>query len=59
MLLPLLQLVGTALLLSTGGATIKLTHLASWQIACFRSLIAVLSLLALIPETRSHWTRKT
>ena len=59
MLLPRLQIVAAALLFSTGGAAIKLTHLASWQIACFRSLIAVVALLALIPETRRQWTRMT
>jgi len=59
MLIPRLQLVGAAILFSTGGAAIKLTHLASWQIACFRSLIAAIALLLLVPETRIKWTRKT
>lgn len=59
MLIPRLQLVGAALLFSTGGAAIKLTHLASWQIACFRSLIAVIALLIFVPETRVKWTSKT
>jgi drug/metabolite transporter (DMT)-like permease len=59
MLIPRLQLVGAAILFSTGGAAIKLTHLASWQIACFRSLIAAIALLLLVPETRVKWTRKT
>src|SRR5882724_8372010 len=58
MLLPRLQLVGAAILFSTGGAAIKLTHLASWQIACFRSLITAIALLVLVPETRSKWTPK-
>ncbi len=59
MLLPRLHLVGAAILFSTGGAAIKLTHLASWQIASFRSLIACLALLALVPETRSRWNLQT
>ena len=59
MVIPRLQLVGAAVLFSTGGAAIKLTHLASWQIACFRSAIAVAALLLFVPETRSKWTRMT
>ena len=59
LLLPRLQLVGAAILFSTGGAAIKLTHLPSWQIACFRSLIAVIALLVLVPQTRVNWTPRT
>lgn len=58
-LIPRLQLIGAAVLFSTGGAAIKLTHLAGWQIACFRSLIAFVALLILVPETRRRWTRQT
>ena len=58
-MLPRLQLIGAALLFSTGGAAIKLTHLAGWQIACFRSLVAFVALIALVPETRrTRWTAK-
>ena len=59
MVIPRLQLIAAAILFSTGGAAIKLTHLPSWQIASFRSLIATIALLALVPETRVKWTRKT
>jgi drug/metabolite transporter (DMT)-like permease len=58
-MLPRLQLIGAALLFSTGGAAIKLTHLSGWQISCSRSLIAFLALIALIPETRVKWTART
>lgn len=58
-LIPRLQLIGAAVLFSTGGAAIKLTHLAGWQIACFRSLIACVALMILVPETRRRWTRQT
>ncbi|HEY3740075.1 MAG TPA: DMT family transporter [Bryobacteraceae bacterium] len=58
-MLPRLQLIGAAVLFSTGGAAIKLTHLASWQIACFRSLIAFVALIAFVPETRVRWTPMT
>jgi drug/metabolite transporter, DME family len=58
-LLPRLEILGAAVLFSTGGAAIKLTDLASWQIASFRSAIAVAALLLLVPETRRGWTRAT
>jgi len=39
-------------LFSTGGAAIKACSLSSWQIACFRSGIAALSVALLLPEAR-------
>ena len=56
-LTPRLQLLAAALLFSTGGAAIKLTHSTSWQIASFRSAIAAIALFLLLPESRSGWTR--
>lgn len=47
-----LQLLGAALLFSTGGAAIKATTLTSAQIAGFRSGIAVLAVLAVVPAAR-------
>jgi drug/metabolite transporter, DME family len=47
-----LALAGAALLFSTGGAAIKVTALTSWQTAGFRSLVAALALMALLPEAR-------
>ena len=44
----LLVLAG-AVLFSTGGAAIKLCGLTSWQVASFRSAVAVLALLWLTP----------
>jgi drug/metabolite transporter (DMT)-like permease len=46
------------LLFSTGGAAIKATSLASWQVACFRSGVAALALLILVPATRAGWSRR-
>lgn len=43
-----------ALLFSTGGAAIKLATLSPAQIACFRSGIAALVLVALAPEARAR-----
>ena len=50
-----LQLVFAALLFSTGGAAIKASTLTGWQIASFRSGIAALTLLLLVPATRRGW----
>ncbi len=44
-----LQVVAAALLFSTGGAAIKATSLGSWQVAGFRSGIAALTLVVLLP----------
>jgi DME family drug/metabolite transporter len=48
-----------AFLFSTGGAAIKLTSLTAWQVAGFRSGIAALTILALIPGSRRNWTWRT
>ncbi len=53
---PRLQLVAAAVLFSTGGAAIKACALSSWQIASFRSGIAAITLIALLPATRRRWT---
>jgi drug/metabolite transporter (DMT)-like permease len=44
------------LLFSIGGAGIKACHLTSWQVTSFRSGIAAVTLLALLPEGRRGWT---
>ena len=48
-------ILGAALLFSTGGAVIKATSLSGWQVACFRSGIAALTLLLLMPAWRRWW----
>ena len=47
-----IQVLAAALLFSTGGAAIKSIELTGWQIACFRSGVAVLVLLAVLPGRR-------
>lgn len=47
-----LQLLGAAALFSTGGAAIKATALASVQVACLRSLVAALAIVAMVPAAR-------
>ena len=54
-----LRLVLAAILFSTGGAAIKATTLTAWQVAGFRSGIAALALLLLLPESRRGWTWRT
>jgi drug/metabolite transporter (DMT)-like permease len=50
------ELLAAAVLFSTGGAGIKATALTSWQVASFRSGIAALALLLLLPATRRNWS---
>lgn len=51
-----LQLLGAALLFSTGGAAVKATDLDAWQVAGFRSAVAGLAIFLLMPEARRGWT---
>ena len=51
-----LQVLGAALLFSTGGAAIKATTLTAWQVAGFRSAVAAAALLLLVPAARRAWT---
>jgi drug/metabolite transporter (DMT)-like permease len=58
-LLARLELLGAAILFSTGGAVIKGTSITAWQVAGCRSLIAALALLALLPAARRRWRLST
>ena len=51
-----LEIIGAALLFSTGGAAIKATTLNAWQVAGFRSGVAAIAILLLIPGARRNWT---
>ncbi len=51
-----LQLLGAALLFSTGGAAIKATTLTAWQVAGFRSAVAAVAIFLLVPAARRGWT---
>jgi len=57
--LPRLQLALTGILFSTGGAAIKACTLDGWQVAGFRSGLAALTLLVLIPAARRAWCKLT
>ncbi|MBL8293540.1 MAG: DMT family transporter [Bryobacterales bacterium] len=47
-----LQVLGAALLFSTGGAAIKATDFNNWQVAAFRSAIAAAAILLFLPAAR-------
>ncbi len=51
-----LEVVGAAVLFSTGGAAIKACQLGGWQVASFRSGIAVLAVLLMVPAARRRWS---
>lgn len=51
-----LQVLGAAVLFSTGGAVVKLTELDGWQIAGLRSALATLTLFLVLPGARRRWT---
>lgn len=52
------QLLTAAALFSTGGAAVKATALSGWQIASFRSGVAALAILILVPASRRGWSWK-
>ena len=47
-----LEVLAAAALFSSGGAVIKAIHLTGWQVACFRSAVAAVTLLLLMREVR-------
>ncbi|HEU4724398.1 MAG TPA: DMT family transporter [Candidatus Eisenbacteria bacterium] len=51
-----LQVLAAALIFSAGGAGIKACDLTPWQIASFRSGIAAIVVLLLMPEARRGWS---
>ena len=53
-----LLLLAAATLFSTGGAAIKAASVTSWQVASFRSGIAALALILLVPAARRGWSWK-
>ncbi|MGB7211172.1 MAG: DMT family transporter [Gemmatimonadales bacterium] len=54
-----LEIVGAALLFSTGGAVIKATSFSGWQLAGLRSLVAAVVVLLLLPAARRGWSWRT
>jgi drug/metabolite transporter (DMT)-like permease len=56
---PRLQILGAALLFSTGGAAIKACSFSAWQVACLRSGIAAVALFLVLPEGRRFLSPRT
>lgn len=54
-----LQVAVAALLFSTGGAAVKATALSSWQVASFRSGLAAVVILLVLPSSRRAWSWRT
>jgi drug/metabolite transporter (DMT)-like permease len=54
-----LGVVAAAVLFSTGGAAIKSCTLSGPQVACFRSGVAALTLLLLVPQARRGYGPRT
>ena len=50
-----LQLLAAAALFSTGGAAIKAADVTAWQVASYRSGIAAVAVLLLVPAARRGW----
>ena len=47
-----LRVLAAAALFSSGGAAVKAVELTGWQVACFRSAVATVAFLLLLPEAR-------
>lgn len=51
-----LAILCAAILFSTGGAAIKATALTGWQVASFRSMIAAVAVLLMLPAARRGYS---
>jgi len=56
---PRAKIVAAAVLFSTGGAAIKFCAFGAWQLAAFRAMIAMITILLVLPEARRGWTWRT
>ena len=52
-----LAILAAAILFSTGGAAIKATQLTGWQVASFRSGVAAVAVLLMLPAARHGFSR--
>jgi drug/metabolite transporter (DMT)-like permease len=52
-----LAILAAAILFSTGGAAIKATALTGWQVASFRSAVAAVAVLLMLPAARRGFSR--
>ena len=56
---PRSKIICAAVLFSSGGAAIKFCGFGAWQLAAFRALIALTTILIVLPEARRGWTWRT
>lgn len=56
---PRSKIIAAAVLFSSGGAAIKFCAFPAWQLAAFRALFAMLTIVVLVPESRRGWTWRT
>lgn len=56
---PRSKIIAAAVLFSTGGAAIKFCGFGAWQLAGFRALFALLTIVVLLPESRRGWSWRT
>jgi drug/metabolite transporter, DME family len=54
-----LEVLVAAFLFSTGGAAIKAATFTGWQVASFRSGVACLAVLAILPASRGRWSARS
>ena len=52
----LLSVIAAAVLFSTGGTAIKACTFSGWQVASFRSGLAAVALLVMLPAARRGWS---
>ena len=56
---PRSKIIAAAVLFSTGGAAIKFCGFGAWQLATFRALIAMTTIMIVLPEARRGWSWRT
>jgi drug/metabolite transporter, DME family len=56
---PRVKITLAAVLFSTGGAAIKWVGFDAWQLAAIRAALALITILALVPEARRGWSWRT
>jgi drug/metabolite transporter, DME family len=54
-----LEVLAAAFLFSTGGAAIKAATLTGFQVASFRSAVACVAVLVILPASRGGWSART
>lgn len=56
---PRSKILTAAVLFSTGGAAIKFCGFGAWQLSAFRAMLAMTTILIVLPEARRGWSWRT